>query len=48
VDPSAFDGNFLKGIIGLDFAENRYQQRKFRMTSDTQFALIADRKFVEI
>jgi len=48
VDPSVVDGNFLNGIIGLDFAENSYQQRKFRMTSDRQFALIADRTFVEI
>ena len=48
VDPSCFDPSFLDGIRGLPFAENRYQLRKFNLSSDAQFKLIAGEKFIEI
>lgn len=48
VDPQFFDSSFLDGIRCLDFAENRYQLRKFGMPSDQQFTLIADQDFVSI
>ena len=33
---------------GLEFAENLYQLRKFRVPSNQQFELIADQKFVSV
>lgn len=48
VDPACFDPAFLNGITGLDFAENRYQYRKFRVPHEGQFVLIAGQKFIEI
>jgi len=48
VDPASFDSAFLSGIKGLEFAENRYQYKKFRKSSEEQFSLILDRKFVSI
>lgn len=48
VDPECFEENFLGAVEGLDFAENRSQYKKFRKSSDEQFALIADRQFVAI
>lgn len=48
VDPPYFDPAFLAGIRGLEFAENRYQYTKFRMTSEKQFELIASESFVSI
>lgn len=48
VDPRCFAREFLDGIRSLDFAENRYQRRKFHMTSDEQFRLIASEHFVDI
>ncbi len=48
VDPTYFDLAFLNGIKSLEFAENRYQYKKFRMPSEKQFALIADQKYVSI
>ena len=48
VDPTFFDPAFLSSVRGLEFAENRYQYRKFRMSSEEQFLLIANQKFVYI
>ncbi|WP_217333056.1 hypothetical protein [Rhodanobacter sp. C05] len=48
VDPQYFDTSFLDGIHGLDFAENRYQLRKFGIPSEQQFLLIADQNFISI
>jgi len=48
VDPQYFDSSFLDGINGVQYAENRYQFRKFRKTSNEQFLLIKNQKFVEI
>lgn len=48
VDPACFDADFLGGVRGLEFAENRYQYTKFRKTSEEQFEMIADQKFVSI
>lgn len=48
VDPGFFDSAFLDGINGLEFAENQYQYKKFRVPSKDQFLLIADQKFVSI
>lgn len=48
VDPEYFDETFLQQIQGLDFAENRYQYKKFKNPFDEQFALIEDQKLFEI
>lgn len=48
VDRSQFDDEFLNGIHGLEFAENRFQRRKFRIPDDQQFKLIEKRKFVNV
>ena len=48
VDPVHFDASFLDGVQGLEFAENQSQYKKLRITSEQQFALIADQKFVTI
>jgi hypothetical protein len=48
VDPDQYDPGFLDNIAGLDFAENRFQRRKFRMSDEQQFKLIESRKFVEV
>ena len=48
VDQTFFNPIFLEYVGGLEFAENRYQYKKFRMPSSEQFALIADQKFISI
>lgn len=48
VAPACFDASFLNQVRGLEFAENRYQYKKFRKCSEEQFALIANQKFVSI
>lgn len=48
VDPQYFDISFLGAIKGLSFAENQSQHKKFRKSSEDQFALIADQKFITI
>ncbi len=48
VDPAHFDKSFLDEVRGLEFAENQSQYKKFRKSSDGQFKLIADQKFVTI
>lgn len=48
VDPQFFDDVFLDNLCGLEFAENQSQYKKFRMSSDEQFALIEDQKFISI
>ena len=48
VDTAFFKQDFLDGIKPLEFAENRFQYRKFRIPSEEQFSLISDQKFVEI
>jgi len=48
VDPASFDQDFLNGVKSLEFAENRYQYRKFRMPSEKQFKLIENQKFTSI
>ncbi|MEP7361502.1 MAG: hypothetical protein ABI744_07980, partial [Chloroflexota bacterium] len=48
VDPTCFEPAFLDGIRGLGFAENRYQQWKFGMPSEDQFALVSGQPFLEI
>lgn len=48
VDPSFFNINFLNRIQGLEFAENQSQFKKFRKSSEIQYRLIADQKFVNI
>ncbi len=48
VDPACFDKDFLSGIEPLEFAENQYQYKKFRKSSEKQFQLIADQSFVPI
>lgn len=47
-DQTFFNPIFLENVEGLEFAENRYQYKKFRMPSSEQFALIADQKFISI
>ena len=48
VDPACFDATFLNQVQGQAFASNCYQHRKFRMSDEQQFAMIADQKFVTI
>jgi len=48
VDPVFFNATFLSGIKGLIFAENGFQYKKFHKSSEEQFALIADQKFISI
>lgn len=48
VDPKFFDESFLDGVQGLTFAENQSQHKKFRLSSEKQFSLIADQKFISI
>lgn len=48
VDPSCFNHAFLDGIQSLDYSENRFQYRKFQMSSDEQFQLIKDQELVFI
>ncbi len=48
VDPVWFEQEFLDGIRGLAFAENRYQQWKFGMPSAGQFELLSAQPFLEI
>lgn len=48
VDRSQFDPGFLDNLNGLEFAENRFQRRKFRMPDEQQFKLIESRKFVDV
>ncbi len=48
IDPQFFDGEFLKGLNGLPFAENLYQLRKFKGPYQEQFKLIAGQSFVDV
>jgi len=48
VDPVYFSESFLDGVMGLAFAENQSQYKKFRISSEEQFSQIADQKFVSI
>ncbi len=48
VDPQHFDPEFLDGIKGLPFAENRFQQTKFGGGHDRQYPLIAGQKLVQV
>jgi hypothetical protein len=48
VDAALFDPEFLTKLRPLDFAENQFQRRRFRKTSEEQFKLIADQEFVTI
>lgn len=48
VDPKFFDQSFLDEVSGLTFAENQSQYKKFRMSSEKQFSLIADQRFISI
>ncbi len=48
VAPEFFEESFIDEVQGLIFAENQYQYKKFRVSNEDQFALIADQKFVFI
>lgn len=48
VDPKYFDQDFLEGVEPLEFSENLFQYRKFRMPSEKQFGLIADQNFFSV
>lgn len=48
VDPVHFDGQFLDNVHPLEFAGNRYQDAKFRLSHDAQFELIANEEFMEL
>lgn len=48
VDPAHFSESFLNGIQGLEYAENQFQYRKFKVPSDTQFELIKSQELVEV
>lgn len=48
VDPTCYSSDFLSSIQGLDYAENQFQYRKFKIPSAQQFDMIKDQEFVEI
>jgi hypothetical protein len=48
VAPEFFEESFIDEVQGLRFAENQYQYKKFKVSSEDQFALIADQKFIFI
>lgn len=48
VDPAHFDPEFLSGVRGLAFAENRYQLRKFHRPHSEQYELISELPLVTI
>ncbi len=48
VDPAWFDAEFLDRVDGLPFAENRYQGRKFKVSSEEQFRWIEGERFVTV
>lgn len=48
VDPASFDVGFLDGVKGIEFKENMYQYRKFKMPSEKQFSLISEQDFFSI
>lgn len=48
VDPQYFEESFLDNLCGLEFVENQSQYKKFRMSNEKQFALIADQSFITI
>jgi hypothetical protein len=48
VDSSHFSGEFLNNIRPLEFAGNRYQDAKFRLSHEAQFDLIATQEFEEL
>lgn len=48
VDRDLFQREFLDNVNGLQFASNRFQQRKFQRSDEEQFKLIADRDLVDI
>jgi hypothetical protein len=48
VDAALFDQAFLNAIQPLEFAENQFQYKKHRKSSEEQFQLIADQRFVSI
>ena len=48
IDPAAFETGFVEGVRGLEFADNRYQMRKFGFASEEQWRLIANCEFVTV
>ena len=48
VDRSQFDNTFIDNVAGLEFAENRFQRRKFSLPDEQQFKLIEHLKFMKI
>ena len=48
VDRGQFDDDFLNNVNALEFAENCFQRRKFRLPDEEQFKLIENRRFVDV
>lgn len=48
VDKNLFPREFLESVSGLQFASNRFQQRKFQCSDEEQFKLISDRDLMDI
>jgi len=48
VAPECFETAFLDNVCGVDFVENQYQYKKFRVSNEGQFPLIADQEFIKI
>ena len=48
VDRGQFDDDFLNNVNALEFAENCFQRRKFRLGDEEQFKLIENRRFVDV
>jgi hypothetical protein len=48
INPLEFDAEFVRNLKGLEFRENFYLRRKFRVTWEKQFERIQHMDFVEI
>jgi hypothetical protein len=48
VDPSAFNASFLESIHGLEYAENVYQNRRFRQSTERQFNRIENKRYFTV
>jgi hypothetical protein len=48
IDSQEFDANFVKGIRGIDFAENFSQTSEYRMPWNSQFAFISEKYLVQV
>ncbi len=48
VDKNVFPAEFLANVKALEFASNRFQQKKFQLSDEDQFKLVAEHEFEDI